>query len=59
MFDRDGLPVTDTLGCRRLDATNLVTGALSAISALLAAAADATLLTDDQLLAAWREQLDR
>jgi hypothetical protein len=59
MFDLDGLPVTGGPGCARLDATNLVTGALSAISALLAAASDATILTDDQLVAAWREELDR
>ena len=59
IFEVGVLPDRDRPGSTGLDATNLVTGALSAMGALLIAAADAAEIPEDELLAAWREELDR
>ena len=59
IFEVGVVRASDRPGSAALDATNLVTGALSAMGALLVAAAGATHIPEDQLLAAWREELDR
>jgi hypothetical protein len=59
IFEAGVVQDRDRTGSAGLDATNLVNGALSAMGALLVAAADVAEIPEDQLLAAWREELDR
>lgn len=59
MLDLAAAPPVDEPATVRVDATHLITGALSAIGALIAAVSKTSGVDGDLLVAAWRDELDR